>query len=327
MFFNREKKVIDLCKSQQKVYTTFSDELADYIQVQQARGIKTNQVLPHRDTQENVGDEEGQKGLNKGDMKEWNKPVLNFPPTSKPLHLPRPGCYKPAETWRPSYQAPPWPSHGWMYNCPPPVLPSSGSPLVTGHQKRGRHRQQSSSSSYTTSSSSSSYSSFSSTTSDSDDSECRRREKKRNRRSRKDRGRRGRDEESEEEWIKGRKRQRRERDNDSEERRREQSVESGEEGRRKKNHGKRRRKEKKVQENFETERGERMPVKLKPEDTMENRKETELHVDAGLNVEQRVGGEEEPAKPKHRKEKKKMKDIVDTRTEEEKLWDDSILGC
>ncbi|GLD69947.1 zinc finger matrin-type protein 1 isoform X1, partial [Lates japonicus] len=35
----REKKVIDLCKSQQKVYSTFADELADYIQVQKARGL------------------------------------------------------------------------------------------------------------------------------------------------------------------------------------------------------------------------------------------------------------------------------------------------
>lgn len=30
---------------------------------------------------------------------------------------------------------------------------------------------------------------------------------------------------------------------------------------------------------------------------------------------------------KTRREKKKTKDMVDTRTEEEKLWDDSILGC
>ncbi|XP_047437743.1 zinc finger matrin-type protein 1 [Mugil cephalus] len=325
----KEKKVVDLCKSQQKVYTTFSDELADYIQVQQARGIKTSQVLPQRDTQENEEGDEGQKALNTGDAKEWYKPVSGLPPTSKPLNPSRPGSYNPAETWRPSYPGPPRPSYGWNYNLPLPVLPSSGSPQVAGHQKRGRHRRESSSSSYTTSSSSSSYSSCSSSTSDSGDSECRLREKKRKRKSRKDRGRRGRDEESEEEWKKGRKRQRRERDKDSEERRREQSVESGEEGRRKglKNHGKRRRKEKKSQENFEMERGERVSVKLKPQDTTENRKETELQVGDGLDVEQREGGDEESAKTKHRKEKKKVKDKVDTRTEEEKLWDDSILGC
>lgn len=66
---------------------------------------------------------------------------------------------------------------------------------------------------------------------------------------------------------------------------------------------------------------------LTPEDMMDNRKETEVHIQAEMNVEQGGCGQDEPAKPKYRKEKKKMKEKVDTRTEEEKLWDDSILGC
>ncbi|XP_008278757.1 zinc finger matrin-type protein 1 isoform X2 [Stegastes partitus] len=330
----REKKVVDLCKSQQKVYSTFADELADYIQVQKARGVKTSQVLPQGDTQkEGEDDEEEQEGINEGGMIEPNKLMHNPPPTSNPPHPSRPGCYYPTETWHPSYQGPPWASHGWNYNYPPPVLPHSGSPQLASRPiKRRKHKKQSSSSSYSTSSSdSSSFSSSSSSTSDSDDSEYRRRENRRIRRSRRERGGRGRDVESDKEESRRRKRRRRERDNASEERRREQSVESEEEeGRRKKlkHHGKRRRTEKKSpEENFEAESRGRVTDKLKPEDVTENRKETELHIQAEINVEQREDEQDEQARPKCRKEKKKTKGKVDTRTEEEKLWDDSILGC
>ncbi|XP_049430608.1 zinc finger matrin-type protein 1 [Epinephelus fuscoguttatus] len=326
----REKKVVDLCKSQPKDYSTFADELADYIQVQKARGItpKASQVLLPDDTQKE--DEEGEEEevvLNQGDITELNKPMPSLPPTSNPPHHSRPGGYYPVEGWRPPYQGPTWPPHGWNYNCPPPVLPPSGSALFTSWPtKRRRPRKQSSSSSYT----SSSYSSYSSSYSSSDsDSEYRRREKRRIRRPRREKDRRGRDEDSDKE-EKRRKRRRRGRGNDSEERRREGSRES-EEGRRRKrpkNHGKRRRREKKSREkDFEVEGGERVMDNLMPGDVTDNRKEPEVHFQADMNVEQGEGGQDEPAKPKYKKEKKKTKEKVDTRTEEEKLWDDSILGC
>lgn len=70
-----------------------------------------------------------------------------------------------------------------------------------------------------------------------------------------------------------------------------------------------------------------MTDSLQQEDMIENRKETEVHIQTEINVEQREGGWDEPAKPKYRREKKKAKEKADTRTEEEKLWDDSILGC
>ncbi|CAB1422822.1 unnamed protein product [Pleuronectes platessa] len=59
----REKKVTDLCKSQQKVYGTFADELADYVQAQRARGItpKSGQVQHLGDTQ--MEDEEKEEGV------------------------------------------------------------------------------------------------------------------------------------------------------------------------------------------------------------------------------------------------------------------------
>ncbi|XP_069568567.1 zinc finger matrin-type protein 1 [Brachyistius frenatus] len=334
----REKKVIDLCKSQQKPYNTFTDELADYIQVQKARGLtpKTKQVVPQGDTQNEDEDDEGEEereGLNRGDMIELNKPMPYPPPTSNPPHQSRPGSYYPAETRRPSHQGPAWPSQGWDYSCSPPGFPGSGPPQFTNRPiKRRRQRKQSSSSSYTTSSSySSSYSSDSSSTSESGDSEYRRREKKRIKRSWRERGRRGRDEESDKEERRRRRKHRRgERNSDSEERRREKSVESvAGVGRKKlKNDGKRRLKDKKSHEvSFEGDGGERVTEKFKPEDTTENKEENELNIQADVNVEQREGGQDEAAKPRYRKEKRKMKERVDTRTEEEKLWDDSILGC
>ncbi len=66
---------------------------------------------------------------------------------------------------------------------------------------------------------------------------------------------------------------------------------------------------------------------LMPKEMIDNRKDTEMHIQAEMNVEQGDGGQDEPAKPKYRKDKKKIKEKIDTRTEEEKLWDDSILGC
>uniref|UniRef100_A0A3Q0QYP8 C2H2-type domain-containing protein n=1 Tax=Amphilophus citrinellus TaxID=61819 RepID=A0A3Q0QYP8_AMPCI len=318
-----EKKVVDLCKSQQKLYATFADELADYIQVQKARGItpKTNQVLPQDATQK-----EDEEVLNREDVTELNKPMPSLPPASISPHQSHPGHYYPAQMGCSSFQGPPLPSHGSNYSYPPPVLRNSGTP-PSWPKKRRRHRQ-SSSSSYTTSlSCSDSYSSYSSSESDSDHSEHRHREKRKIKTSQRDRVSRGKEEE------RRRKRQKRERDNDSEERRLEQSVESEEEEERRRKklkiHGKWRRKEKKSRkENFEVERGDRVMDKLKPEDMMKNRKEheeqPELHIQAEINVKQREGGEDESSKPKYRKEKKKAKEKIDTRTEEEKLWDDSI---
>ncbi|XP_056294475.1 zinc finger matrin-type protein 1 [Pseudoliparis swirei] len=323
---NREKKVVDLCKSQQKDYNTFADELADYIQVQKARGItpKAGQALPQR---EGEGDEEEEEAFDGGDVVE-----PDLPPTAHPPHHSRPpGCYYPAAAgWRPPHLGPPWPSHPLDYSCPPPPpLPPGGGPPPFTDRKRRRKR------SSTSSSSPSSSSSFSS--SDSDGSDYRRRGKRRIRRSRREADRKPREEEEEEE--KRRKRRRRERDDDdSEERRREESGGSEKEGGRKrqKNPGRQRRRENKYREEDcevegggeeeEEEEEERGMDRLEAEDTLDSRKETEEHIEAEMDVEHGEGGQG-GARPKDRKEKKKTKERADTRTEDEKLWDDSILGC
>lgn len=332
MFLTREKKVIDLCKSQQKVYNTFTDELSDYIQIQKARGITPRPpVLPPGDSQNEDDEDEEEEVLCEEDSIELNKPLPNFPPTYTPPHHSRLD-YNPIEGCPPPYQAPPWPSHSLDYNRPPPVLPDSGSPLFNSQPIISRRRRKpSSSSSYITSSSySSSYSSYSSSTSDSDDNEYRRREKRRIRRSRRDKRPKNEDSAKEE---KRNKQGKRERQKESEERRRGEPRGSEEERRRKKrkSYGKWRRQEKKSRvEDFEAVGGERVMDILKPEGTLYNRKETEVvHIEAKMNVEQGDGGQDEPIRPKCRKEKKKPKEKVgklDTRTEEEKLWDDSILG-
>ncbi|XP_034388527.1 zinc finger matrin-type protein 1 isoform X2 [Cyclopterus lumpus] len=331
----REKTVVKLCKSQQKDYNTFADELADYIQVQKARGItpKAGQVLPLQ--REGEEEEKEEEAFNQGDIVELNKRMPNLPPTAHPPHHSRPGGYYPAAGWRPPHQGgPPWPSHPLDYSCPPPAPPSEGSPLFNHPPTdRKRRRKQLSSSSGTSSShsSSSSSSSFSSSASDSDGSEYRRRGKRRMRRPRREGDRKPRDEDSDKEETR-RKRRRRERDDDSGERRREESGESEKESGRKKqkNPGKQRRREdKRREEDGEVGAGDRVMDSSVAEDMMDSRKETEKHIQADMNTEQGEGegGQGEAARPKYRKEKKKTKERADTRTEDEKLWDDSILGC
>ncbi|CDQ71117.1 unnamed protein product [Oncorhynchus mykiss] len=228
----KEKKVVDLCKSQKKVYDSFADELADYIHVQKARGIAPKTSFGATGEEE---EEEGEGEANLSKVDGQNKTTLALPPSSRPplpltsLPLHPAAAFYPPPLWCPPYQAPP--THFG------------------------------SSSSYT--SSSSSYSS----SSDSSDSSDRRR---------------AREEDSEE-----RKRRRRGK-------RREHDEEAEEESKRKR---------------------KRLHYK-----------EKEVHIQAEIQeaIEEREQAKE--TKAKHRKDKKKTKEKVDTRTEEEKLWDESIIG-
>ncbi|MEQ2309994.1 hypothetical protein AMECASPLE_004237 [Ameca splendens] len=301
----RDRKLSDLVKSQPKVYSTFADELADYIQVQKARGItpKTSQIPPEESTQNHDGEDEVQhEDVNQCDVTATPVSTPNFAQTPHPPLLPIPG------TWFPFGPIPSWPPFGWPYGCPPPpLLPCPGSTqFTTWPTDSGQQRRLSTSSACTTSSSST-YSSCSSNTSGRDECELRNIEKRKKKRHRGDRGRKGADKEPETEERR-RKRQRMV----SEERRREQFVESWEERRGTKSDCKRTRKERTCQqENFEVDR--------------EGSTTDRLHSEGQTNVECSESGHSKSAKA--RKEKKKTKDMVDTRTEEEKLWDDSILGC
>ncbi|XP_007554381.1 zinc finger matrin-type protein 1 [Poecilia formosa] len=295
----REKKLRILFKSQPKVYSTFADELADYIQVQKVRGItpKTGELLPEENTQNDDDYEEEEEVQHKDQCDLTAAPVFlpDFPQIS---HLPPQPYPGPRFAFTP---APSWPPIGRPYSFPP-AHPSStqftGWPTDTGRQRR-----LSTSSTCTTSSSSSPHSSDGS---ESDECENRNPEKRRAKRHRED-------EESGAAESRT-KRQRMERSYDSEDRRREQFGESGEErsGKKLKAHRRQTRKQKACQqEDFEADQ----------EGSTSDRSRSQ----AKTSAEPCESGHSKSTKP--RKEKKKAKEVVDTRTEEEKLWDDSILGC
>ncbi|XP_068171693.1 zinc finger matrin-type protein 1 [Antennarius striatus] len=318
---SREKKVTDLCKSQHKAYDSFADELSDYIQIQKARGItpRPAALLPG-DAQKDSEDEEL---LTKEDFTELHKPVSNYP-----LHQSGLGCHNPFEGWCPPYQGPPWSSQGMIYNFSPPGFPCSSTPLISSLPMKRKHTKQFSPPSKSTSSSeSSSYSSsYSSSTNESDDTEYRHRKKRRMRRSRKERDKRGKNEDSDQEGKRDN-RQRRERDK-SEDGSKGDFANSEEQKRRKKmKHDKQGKRLKKTRaEDFEVLRGEGMTDTLMPEDIKEHREKTEVHIQTETSDVMGAGEQDELSRHKYRKDKKKMKEKADTRTEEEKLWDDSIMG-
>ncbi|XP_051933271.1 zinc finger matrin-type protein 1 [Hippocampus zosterae] len=312
----RERKVFKLCKTRQKSYSTFADELAHYIQVQKARGLtpKIGSNLSKNEAQNEDDQSEEVADVQKGHMAQQNQTLANFSPTYDPhprYRVPHFGV----EGFQPPYVGPPWPSRGWDCDGPPsfqhlrPSLESAARPLK-------RRRKCSSSSSYSTSSSSSSSysSSFSSGASDSDAGERRQRERRRNKRSRRERGRRSGAASSDKAR---RKQQKRTRDNYSEERRRNDVGESGDERRQKRKHPSKQRRQ--VRKRAAEE--DQVKSSVVPTDTMETREETDA------NVVEQSDRPEDHAGVKCRKEKKKTKEIMDNRTEEEKLWDDSILGC
>ncbi|XP_015240802.1 PREDICTED: lysine-rich coiled-coil protein 1 [Cyprinodon variegatus] len=291
----REGKLKDVLKSQSKVFGTFADELADYIQVQKARGItpKTSQVLPDEEAQ-NKDEEEDKVVLheesNQCDLTGTPVPFPNLPQPFPPPLQPIPG------TWFPFYPVPSWPPFGWPYNFPPPVLPCPGSTQFASWPTDGEHQRQLSTSSTC---SSSTYSDRSCGASDSDECERRTRKGRKTKRHQKDGEREGDEDLNTEE--RRRKRRRMETGHDSEERRGEESWEELR-GKKLKSHRKRTQKQKTFQqEDFEVDQEGVPTERLHSRSKSEHTKST-----------------------KARKEKKRIKD---SRTEEEKLWDDSILGC
>ncbi|XP_062868037.1 zinc finger matrin-type protein 1 isoform X2 [Trichomycterus rosablanca] len=302
----KERKIVDLCKK--KEFDSFQDELADYIQVQRARGLepKTKQSSEIQGQEQNVEDEQEDEGA------EFDE-KLQFPANMS--DLPRPAFY--SQHRRPPFNPQPIHAAGrgrFHQGCtpyPPPLIPG-----LTGRALRKRRLLEtySSSSSSHSDSSSSSYSSSSSGSSEGsrDESRLRRKRKEGTKRRRKQgnvpdesvektRRKRSKDRRTREDAKKAR----RQRDSSSEnEQEKTQKEKKHSRGRHKKGHGKR-------------------------------LKENQLSVDGGLNVgndkvqtvEQQTLERTEhiEEKSKQKKEKKKQ-ERGDNRTEEEKLWDETILG-
>ncbi|KAI2651523.1 Zinc finger matrin-type protein 1 [Labeo rohita] len=315
-----QKKVMDLCKSQKKVYDSFQDELADYIQVQKARGLEPK-AGPGTVGQASKGlDESESEGPQKAEeMPHPAQLVPRFPP---------PGFPQPH--WHPQFQPQVnqfgFGMRGPVPHYPPGYMPHTHPPFTPGHlYKRERSPESFSSSSF---SDSSSYSSSSSNSSSSYDS----RERRRRKRKMKKRGKTRRDQEEGSDTERGERKKRRKRD-------RRGSVE-GEEDRKK--WKERRKRERSSSEDEETRskrraskkskrHGDGQHAKRRKEEELLEKQEVEVHEEPQGKMEEHVEvrTEMKDSKHKHKKEKKKGKEKTnpeDNRTEEERLWDETILG-
>lgn len=287
----------DVCKK--KVYDSFQDELADYIQVQRSRGLepKTGQGS------ETQGQMKAQSEVDESG-ETLDQPQI-LPLQSRP---PAPGFR--TQSWRPPFHPHPSPAafrgrfpgqNQWVQgysSYPPPLIPG-----LTGRALRRGKSPELYSSSSSFSDSSSSYSSSSS-----EDSRDRR--KRRKRRHKGIKKRREEEDDSEEDAQK-RRRQKRRKEDGSAKRPRRQKGSSDED------HGNRL-KEKKHRENVTKRR-------RREEDEGEWNRLSQGALTKGEEGEAQSEGAKEE-KTKHKREKKKTKDREDNRTEEEKLWDETILG-
>ncbi|TSK72117.1 Zinc finger matrin-type protein 1 [Bagarius yarrelli] len=253
-----------------KVYDSFQDELADYIQVQRSRGLepKTGQVSESQ-------------GPQTANLQSRSIPAFQMQPWCPPFHTQG----NPA-AFRKRFPVPNQWDQGYS-SYPPPLIPG-----LTGRAFRRGRSPGSVSSSSSLSDSSSSYSSSSS----SEDSRDRRLRRKKRHEGLKKR----RTEDNSEENLQRRKREKRRRKNPK------RQQESSDE-----DHKKHR---------------ERV-TKRKPRDMDEGEWTKVSHVDMTKDREEEASSERvKEEKTKHKKEKKKPKDREDNRTEEEKLWDATILG-
>lgn len=287
----REKHVADLMsKSQKKVYSSFQDELADYIQVQKARGLEPRTTqLANAPEKEELQDR-GAPFDGTADMTACEVNVL--PPDPFPLPSKYPSFPPPPPIFGSGSRDPEGPCWNQFYVLPGPggwqCHKGSNNGHRTGHESS--LEPESSGTSCTSSSSSG-------------QKDRRRPHKRRGRR----RGREeeGSEEESEEENLRRRRKRHRKKSRRQEDGRQEEE-----------HRAKRSRKEEKEEKSRKEEKdGENEEGKAGWNDMEKQPRAQQDHVKEG--------------KTKHKKDKKRAKERVgeiDTRTEEEKLWDESILG-
>ncbi|XP_051533036.1 zinc finger matrin-type protein 1 isoform X2 [Myxocyprinus asiaticus] len=310
----KEKKVMELCKSQKKVYDSYQDELADYIQVQKARGLDPKAGL-------------GTVGQASKDLDETvneSPQTEELMPHPAPLLPPLPGFHQP--NWPPQFQSQvnhfgfgmrgPVPHYqpGYMPHPPPHFIPGQ-------LYKRGRGPDSCSSSSYSDSSYTSSSGSESSSSYDSRERRKTKRKmrkrgmKRRDQEDEADMNRRGREREEQKKRLKGDRRDIVEGEGDREtrkckkSRKRERSLSEDEESRSRRRQSRRSKRH-----------GDGQHAKRQKEAELIEKEEVEL-------AEEKT--EAKDGKQKHKKDKKKGKEKVnqeDNRTEEERLWDETILG-
>lgn len=336
--FVKEKKVKELCQSQKKVYDSYQDELADYIQVQKARGLEPK-AGPGTGGQTS-------KSLNEN-IEESPQPEEIMPhPTLMPQQPPQAGFPQPH--WHP--QIPYQVDHfgfrmrGPVPQYPPEYMRHPRPPFKPGKLLKRRWSPESYSSS-SSSDSSSSYTSNSSSTSSSSDSSSdssssyesrrKRRLQRKMRMQRKwrhqeeecDVDKKGREEEKEGECKRKRKGDRRgsvEREEYREDRkwkarrRKERSCSGDEQSRRKRKQSK---KSRRHGDHAKRPKEEELMVRGEEEVTNE-----EAQGEINEYVDERTDLKDGKQKPKKDKKVKEKVNQEDNRTEEERLWDETILG-
>ncbi|XP_059398252.1 zinc finger matrin-type protein 1-like isoform X2 [Carassius carassius] len=316
----KEKKVMELCKSQKKVYDSFQDELADYIQVQKARGLDPKagpgtMGQANKDLEESV--KEGPQ--NAEEMPHPGKLVPCFPP---------PGFPQPH--WHPHFQSQVnqfgFGMRGPVPHYRPGYMPHIRPPFTPGHLcKRGKSPESFSSSSFSDSSSYTSNSSDSSSSYNSKELKKQKRKMKMRRKSRRDQ-----EEESDTEPSERKKRHKGDRRGSAERederkkwkerKKRERSSSEDEESRSKRRASKKSRRH-----------GDGQYAKRRKVEELLVKQEIEVHEEPQGKMEEHVEvrTEAKDGKHKHKKERKKGKEKTnqeDNRTEEERLWDETILG-
>ncbi|GAA6069116.1 zinc finger matrin-type protein 1 isoform X1 [Tachysurus ichikawai] len=292
----KEKKTQeDLC--QKKVYDSFQDELADYIQVQRSRGLgpKTGQgseTQDHRKAGSNV-EESGECHVEPQVVSLQSRPpapAFRTQPWRPPFHP----HHNPA-AFRGRFCVPNQWDQGYS-SYPPPLIPG-----LTGRAlRRGRSPESfSSSSSFSDSSSSGSSSTTSSSNEDSRD-RTRRRKKRR----------------------------------DATKKKREDKDETDEDLQRRRREDGSAKKPTRQRGSSDEDQGKRWKVKKQRERVPKKRRREEEEREWNREAQVEMTKEDREAhgegfkeeKTKHKKEKRKPKDREDNRTEEEKLWDETILG-
>lgn len=279
------------------MYDSFQDELADYIQVQRSRGLgpKTGQgseTQDHRKAGSNV-EESGECHVEPQVVSLQSRPpapAFRTQPWRPPFHP----HHNPA-AFRGRFCVPNQWDQGYS-SYPPPLIPG-----LTGRAlRRGRSPESfSSSSSFSDSSSSGSSSTTSSSNEDSRD-RTRRRKKRR----------------------------------DATKKKREDKDETDEDLQRRRREDGSAKKPTRQRGSSDEDQGKRWKVKKQRERVPKKRRREEEEREWNREAQVEMTKEDREAhgegfkeeKTKHKKEKRKPKDREDNRTEEEKLWDETILG-
>ncbi|KAJ0023591.1 hypothetical protein NQD34_003490 [Periophthalmus magnuspinnatus] len=309
---NKEHKVVEMCRSQQKVYSSFNDELQDYIKVQQVRGLHPKPAL--KETNNEANKDSNQDTYNKVCKDPSDKlQDYSWVQQARRMH-PKPALKeRNKETYEDTEE-------DTYFYCPPPSLNypvhlAWGTPGRDytpqadprfGRRKR-KYRKKASSESI-------SESSVSSDSSSEGEREKRRRVKERRKgdKERKEGG----------EEMKHGCKETREGSEDTKEgcEERRKGVEEMNQEREKRRHRKRRRDGDSGSKRHKNQEAAGLEEERREEDA--EQEDAEDSSDQGALQQARQQDSE-----KQRSKREKRKKEEDVRTEEERLWDDSILGC